>query len=89
MINIRPDLGSYSRVSYVRELKGDIQGAIDAMKSAVTAGSPVTENTAWCRIQLGNLFYNKGDVETSEKIFQFVVKDFSKLYSRLWRTCKN
>lgn len=76
MINIRPDLGSYSRVSYVRELKGDIQGAIDAMKSAVTAGSPVTENTAWCRIQLGNLFYNKGDVETSEKIFQFVVKDF-------------
>ncbi|MEO6695160.1 MAG: tetratricopeptide repeat protein [Ignavibacteria bacterium] len=76
MINLRPDLSSFSRVSYVRELKGDVQGAIDAMKSAITAGSPIAENTAWCRVQLGNLFYNKGDVETAEKIFQFVVKDF-------------
>ena len=76
MINLRPDLGSYSRVSYMRELKGDLQGAIDAMKSAITAGSPVAENTAWCRVQLGNLFYNKGDIETAEKIFQYVVKDF-------------
>jgi len=76
MINLRPDLSSYSRVSYVRELKGDVQGAIDAMKSAINAGSPVAENTAWCRVQLGNLFYNKGDVETAEKIFQFIIKDF-------------
>ena len=76
MIDARPDLSSYSRVSYIRELKGDTQGAIDAMKAAVTAGSPIAENTAWCRVQLGNLFYNKGDVETAEKIFQFVVKDF-------------
>lgn len=76
MIDTRPDLSSYSRVSYIRELKGDTQGAIDAMKSAVTAGSPIAENTAWCRVQLGNIFYNKGDAETAEKIFQFVVKDF-------------
>jgi len=76
MIDTRPDLSSYSRVSYIRELKGDTQGAIDAMKSAVTAGSPIAENTAWCRVQLGNLFYNKGDTETAEKIFRFVVKDF-------------
>jgi len=76
MINLRPDLSSYSRVSYIREMKGDIQGAIDAMKSAITAGSPNTENTAWCRVQLGNLFYNKGDIETAEKIFQFIIKDY-------------
>ena len=76
MIDTRPDLSSYSRVSYIRELKGDTQGAIDAMKSAVTAGSPIAENTAWCRVMLGNLFYNRGDVETAEKIFGFVVKDF-------------
>ena len=76
MVDTRPDLSSFSRVSYVRELKGDVQGAIDAMKAAVTAGSPVAENTAWCRVQLGNLFYSKGDVETAEKIFGFVIKDF-------------
>lgn len=76
MVDTRPDLSSLSRVSYIRELKGDVQGAIDAMKSAVTAGSPVAENTAWCRVQLGNLFYNKGDIQTAGKIFEFVVKDF-------------
>ncbi|MDQ3021211.1 MAG: tetratricopeptide repeat protein [Bacteroidota bacterium] len=76
MVNFRPDLSSFTRVSYMRELKGDTQGAIEAMKSAITAGSPIAENTAWCRVQLGNLFYNKGDVETSEKIFQFIIKDF-------------
>ncbi len=76
MVDTRPDLSSYSRVSYVRELHGDTQGAIDAMKLAVTAGSPAAENTAWCRVQLGNLFYNKGDVETAQKIYEFVIKDF-------------
>ncbi len=76
MVNLRPDLSSYSRVSYIRELKGDMQGAIDAMKSAVTAGSPEAENTAWCRVQLGNLYYNNGEVENAEKIFQNVIKDF-------------
>jgi tetratricopeptide (TPR) repeat protein len=76
MVDTKPDLGSYSRVSYIRELKGDEQGSIDAMKSAVKAGSPIAENTAWCRVQLGNLFYNTGDPETAEKIFGFVMKDF-------------
>lgn len=76
MINLRPDLSSYSRVSYIRELKGDMEGAIDAMKSAITAGSPETENTAWCRVQLGNLYYNNGEVQTAEKIFLDVIKDF-------------
>ncbi|HEV1997102.1 MAG TPA: hypothetical protein VGR61_03095, partial [Candidatus Dormibacteraeota bacterium] len=32
MVNLRPDLSSYSRVSYVRELNGDREGAIEAMK---------------------------------------------------------
>ncbi len=76
MVDTRPDLSSYSRVSYVRELKGDMNGAIDAMKSAVSAGSPESENTAWCRVQLGNLYYNSGDVETAEKIFQKIIIDF-------------
>src|SRR6186713_2381991 len=35
MVSIRPDLRSYSRVSYLREIYGQVQGAIDAMKLAV------------------------------------------------------
>jgi hypothetical protein len=34
MISIRPDIRSYSRASYLREIHGDYPGAIDAMKLA-------------------------------------------------------
>src|SRR5262249_33112186 len=37
MVDTRPDLNSYSRVSYVRELHGDTNGAIVAMRQAVEA----------------------------------------------------
>src|SRR5437870_4778016 len=53
MISIRPDIRSYSRVSYLREIHGDIPGAIEAMKLAVGAGEPGTEGTEWTRVQLG------------------------------------
>ncbi|MEO8666230.1 MAG: tetratricopeptide repeat protein [Ignavibacteria bacterium] len=76
MVDTRPDLSSYSRVSYVRELKGDMQGAIDAMKSAISAGSPDAENTAWCRVQLGNLYYNSGNIEDAEMIFNGIRENF-------------
>jgi len=36
MIDMRPDLSSYSRISYARELHGDIEGAVEAMQAAVT-----------------------------------------------------
>ena len=38
MVDLKPDLASYARVSYLRELNGDVAGAIDAMKQAVEAG---------------------------------------------------
>ncbi len=54
MISIRPDLRSYSRIAYLREIHGDIPGAIEAMKMAVDAGSPGDENTEWCRGKQAN-----------------------------------
>jgi len=63
MVSIRPDLRSYSRISYIREIYGQVQGAIDAMKLAVAAGYPGTEQTEWARLTLGNLYerYGKAD----------------------------
>ncbi|MGB0932470.1 MAG: tetratricopeptide repeat protein, partial [Chitinophagales bacterium] len=65
MVSIRPDLRSYSRVSYLRELHGDYKGAIEAMKLAVSAGLPGDEATAWARITLGDLYRNYGDLENA------------------------
>ena len=61
MVDLRPDLSSYSRVSYLRELMGDREGALVAMEQAVTAGSGYAENVAWVRVQLGNLRFDGGD----------------------------
>jgi tetratricopeptide (TPR) repeat protein len=62
MVNLRPDLGSYSRVSYLRELMGDREGALLAMEQAATAGSGYAENVAWVHVQLGNLRFDGGDL---------------------------
>ena len=70
MIDMRPDLSSYSRISYARELHGDIEGAIDAMQEAVTAGGPATENSAWVRVQLANLYFTQGDLAQAEQEYQ-------------------
>ncbi|HMH31509.1 MAG TPA: tetratricopeptide repeat protein, partial [Puia sp.] len=63
MVSIRPDLRSYSRVSYLREIYGDYPGAIEAMKMAVAAGGQGDEPTEWSRIQLARLYENTGDLD--------------------------
>ncbi len=66
MVDTRPDLSSYSRVSYQRELHGDIPGAIIAMRQAVSAGNPQSEQTLWSQVQLGHLRFNSGDLRQAE-----------------------
>ena len=66
MMSIRPDLRSYARASYLREIFGDYPGAIEAMKMAVDAGVPSDEGTEWARVQLGHLYENYGDLKNAE-----------------------
>ena len=66
MMSIRPDLRSYARASYLREIFGDYPGAIEAMRMAVDAGVPGDEGTEWSRVQLGHLYENFGDLKNAE-----------------------
>lgn len=75
MMDIRPDLRSYARASYLREIYGDYPGAIDAMKLAVGAGAPGDESTEWSRIQLGHLYENTGDLKSAEMNYQIALKE--------------
>lgn len=71
MIDTRPDLSSYARVSYARELTGDINGAISAMTSAVNNGGSAGESVAWTRVQLGNLFWTyQGNLRRAEEEYR-------------------
>ncbi len=66
MNEVRPDIRSYSRVSYIREIFGDYAGAIEAMKYAVSAGYPGMEQTEWCRVMLGHLYEQTGDLKNAQ-----------------------
>ncbi len=66
MMSLRPDIRSYSRVAYLREIHGDNAGAIEAMQSAVKAGGGGDEPTSWARVQLARLYENTGDLKYAE-----------------------
>lgn len=75
MISIRPDLRSYARVSYLREIHGDYPGAIEAMRLAVEAGSPGDETTAWTRIQLGQLYEKNADFKMADMHYRLALHE--------------
>jgi len=75
MVSIRPDIRSYSRISYLREIHGDYPGAIEAMKMAVTAGLPGDEGTEWSRIQLAHLYENTGDLKSAEMNYTIALEN--------------
>jgi tetratricopeptide (TPR) repeat protein len=75
MVDLRPDMSSYSRISYLRELHGDSVGAIDMMQLAVDSGTPSAENTAWSRTQLATLYFNTGNLERAELEFRRTLQD--------------
>ena len=75
MVATRPDLRSYSRVSYLREIHGMPQEAIEAMKMAVKAGYPGYEETAWTRLQLGQLEERYGQLDKAELQYKMILAE--------------
>ena len=66
MVSIRPDIRSYSRISYLREIFGDRKGSLQAMTMATSAGMPGLEQTEWARTNLGQLYEKSGDLINAE-----------------------
>jgi tetratricopeptide (TPR) repeat protein len=62
LLDAKPNLTSYSRVSYLRELTGDLPGAVAAMRLAVSAGGGDPENVAYVQVLLGDLQLQRGRV---------------------------
>jgi tetratricopeptide (TPR) repeat protein len=59
-IDRKPTLASFARVSYFRELHGDLDGALAAMRLAVSAGGAAPENSAYVQTLLGSLELDRG-----------------------------
>ena len=63
MVDLRPDMQSYSRIAYMRWLKGDLDGAIDAARMAARAASPLDpESASWSLSRLALYYFQAGSI---------------------------
>jgi tetratricopeptide (TPR) repeat protein len=69
-VDVKPELSSYARVSYFRELHGDLAGALAAMRLAVTAGGGTPENVGYVQALIGKLQFDSGDYAAAERAYR-------------------
>ena len=75
-VDLQPSLSSYARVSYFRELHGDLPGAISALQAAASAGGETAENVAYVQTLLGNLWFTTGRLDRAEHAYREAVARF-------------
>jgi tetratricopeptide (TPR) repeat protein len=74
MMNLKPDLRAYARAAHMRWLKGDLEGAIEAMQFAVSAASPQdAESAAWVNTRLAFYEFQAGRVNEAEQRCAFAL----------------
>ena len=70
MLDLRPDLSSYSRGAQVLWVTGNQRKAIWMMGKAVNAGASYAENTAWARAQLALMLWSQGALLPAEHVLE-------------------
>ena len=76
MAALKPSLAAYARVSYARELKGNLGGAQAAMKLALDASIGQPEARAWTLWQLGRLRWAVGDLRGARAEYEASLRTF-------------
>ena len=70
MLDIRPDLSSYSRGAQLLYLLGDTRKAMWLMTKAIKSGGAHSENTAWCSAKLAEMLLGEGAVLPAENLLK-------------------
>jgi tetratricopeptide (TPR) repeat protein len=84
MVNLKPNMESYARVSYIRSLYGDTGGALEAMGMAAKMADPADrESQAWCRVHLGNEYFKAGKYHEAETLYDMALRIFPDYYFAL------
>lgn len=63
MVDMKPDPKAYARVAQIRWIKGDLEGAVEAMKLAVRQGSRDPEAAAWSFARLAFYLLQSGNLD--------------------------
>jgi tetratricopeptide (TPR) repeat protein len=69
MLDLKPAVPSYTRASYLFELKGDLDGADFAMRRALQIGYSA-DDRAFAYFQLGELAWNAGKVDRAGHFYR-------------------
>jgi tetratricopeptide (TPR) repeat protein len=77
MAALKPGIASYARVAYARELLGDRNGAVAAMRLALGPAQGLPEPTAWVRVQLGKLRFGSGEVAAAGREYRLALRAFA------------
>jgi tetratricopeptide (TPR) repeat protein len=64
---LEPNLASYARIAYARELIGDLPGAVAAMRLAVDASAGAREPAAWAHVELAKLEFVRGRLGSASR----------------------
>jgi tetratricopeptide (TPR) repeat protein len=83
MVNLHPDLASYNRAAYFRFINNDVENAVKIMKMAISSGSVMAENTAWCEVELGKMYMKTGKVTDAEQSFRTALRYFPNYHTAL------
>lgn len=67
MMDLRPDLSSWSRGAHLLWVTGEKGKALALMGKAIGAGAPFAENTAWCRIRMATMLFDDGALPAAEQ----------------------
>ena len=78
MMDLKPDLSSWSRGAHLLWLTGDERKAVWLMEKAIKAGGPFAENTAWCRAKLAMMLFHQGAFVSAAQILEPSLKGGSK-----------
>lgn len=72
MVDLKPNLPSYSRAAHLQWLRGDLTGARETVRRAIDsgrAGKSDPEPGAWVLVQAAMMFWNEGDIDGAEAGF--------------------
>jgi tetratricopeptide (TPR) repeat protein len=76
LVDLKPALSSYTRVSYWRELHGNLDGAVAAVRAAIAAGGDVPEASAYVHTLLGKLEFARGNFTAARVAHEAALERF-------------
>lgn len=86
MIVLKESLASHSRMSGLKSLRGDHEGAVSNLKKAIELGqeqNQPSESIAWAQWQLATDYFSQGNLSEAESHFQKALQTYPNYYRGL------